>query len=198
VLGMTPGVFDMSVQGHPGKYSYCIAEDEEQSPWEPLHVEKGFEPEQSTVTVVGARGPVPVTDLRSTTPEGILNSVARVMKVAASHAGTIVVVLCAQHAIEIGKHGWTKGQVKEYLFEQTREEITQERWNEVGGARSGTVLDSGLMFHEAGGGYYHGILRTPEDVMVVVAGGNNGGFSSGISGWSYWIPSGDYIVKPIR
>ena len=39
-LGMMPGVFDMSIHGHPGKYSYCFAEDEEASPWEPLHVER--------------------------------------------------------------------------------------------------------------------------------------------------------------
>jgi len=198
VLGMVPGLFDMSVQGHPGKYSYCIAEDEEQSPWPPLHVEKGFAPGQSAVTVMGARAPVPVTDLRSTTPEGILSSVASVMRVAASHAGTIAVVLCAQHAIEIGKHGWSKEQVKRFLFERTRDEITEVQWKEAGGARSGTVLDSGLLFQEAEGRYYHGIMRSADDVMLVVAGGNNGGFSSVISGWSYWIPSGEYIIKPIR
>jgi hypothetical protein len=61
-LGMQPGIFDMAIQGHPGKYSYCIAEDEEASPWEPLSVEKGFVPGTNTVTVVGARGPIPVDE----------------------------------------------------------------------------------------------------------------------------------------
>src|SRR3989304_796639 len=139
VLGMTPGVFDMSVQGHPGKYSYCIAENEEESPWEPLHVEKGFAPDESTVTVVGARGPVPVGGsgtlpvggAESTRPEGVLELFARVAKTARSHAGTMVVAMCPQHAEAIAKHGWTKRQVKEYLFEHTKEPLTDEEWERV-------------------------------------------------------------------
>src|SRR5919197_2080407 len=56
-LGAQPGVLDRSTQGHPGKYTYCIAEHEEASPWEPLHVERGFARETSTVTVFAAEGP---------------------------------------------------------------------------------------------------------------------------------------------
>src|SRR5581483_3006017 len=56
-LGAQPGVLDRSTQGHPGKYAFCIAELEEESPWEPLHVERGFPADTSTVTVFAAEGP---------------------------------------------------------------------------------------------------------------------------------------------
>src|SRR5919198_914260 len=52
-----PGVMDKSTLGHPGKYSYCIAENEVDSPWEPLHVERGLRRDQSAVTVFAAEAP---------------------------------------------------------------------------------------------------------------------------------------------
>ena len=52
--GARPGEIDMSTLGHPGKFSYCIAENEEASPWEPLHVDLGFQAEQSALTLFAA------------------------------------------------------------------------------------------------------------------------------------------------
>ena len=57
VCGAIPGTLDRSTMGHPGKYTYCIAENEADSPWEPYHVEKGFAADTSTVTVLPALGP---------------------------------------------------------------------------------------------------------------------------------------------
>ena len=54
--GGTPGEMDRASQGQPGKYAFCCAENESASPWEPLHVERGYDREQSTVTVVAAAG----------------------------------------------------------------------------------------------------------------------------------------------
>src|SRR6185503_13685374 len=54
--GALPGEMDRATQGQPGKYSFCCAENEAASPWEPLHVERGFGRADSTVTVVGAEG----------------------------------------------------------------------------------------------------------------------------------------------
>ncbi|TAK01912.1 hypothetical protein EPO44_08705, partial [bacterium] len=54
--GEVPGITDPSTHGQPGKYSFCIAEAEDESPWEPLHVELGYPKEQSTVTLIGAGG----------------------------------------------------------------------------------------------------------------------------------------------
>ncbi|MCH7746379.1 MAG: hypothetical protein IIC84_09925, partial [Chloroflexi bacterium] len=52
-----PGLFDRSILGHPGKYSFCIAEAETETHWNPLHVERGFSAEQSAVTVFACEGP---------------------------------------------------------------------------------------------------------------------------------------------
>src|SRR5919197_641781 len=51
VMNTRPGVLDRAVFGNPGKYSFCFAENEDEHPWEPLHVERGLRPEQSAVTV---------------------------------------------------------------------------------------------------------------------------------------------------
>ena len=57
VGGARPGVADMALHGHPGKFTYCIAEDEESSPFPPLHTSLGYAPEQSVVTILGAEAP---------------------------------------------------------------------------------------------------------------------------------------------
>jgi hypothetical protein len=122
-LGMQPGIFDMAIQGHPGKYSYCIAEDEEASPWEPLSVERGFPPGTNTVTVVGARGPIPVDERSHQDAEGILDAIVRVMPHARG-TGPYVLVMGAEHADLIGrKNGWSKQQIKEYVFSKIRENV---------------------------------------------------------------------------
>jgi hypothetical protein len=54
--GGRPGLSDMSVMGSPNKFTFCASENEEDSPWEPLHVSRGFAPEQSAVTVFSVEG----------------------------------------------------------------------------------------------------------------------------------------------
>ena len=115
-----PGVLDHASQGHPGKYSFCIAENEEESPWEPLHVERGFPADTSTVTTFSARGPEPVENRVSGKPEGILYSIADTMsRVGAmmGMSGTTTVVMGPEHAGIIGRHGWSKQDVKLFLYE---------------------------------------------------------------------------------
>ena len=79
VFGMYPGSHDQSTHGFPGKYSLCIAENEEESPWEPLHVEGGFGADSDTVTVWGARGVVQVQARRAQTPEAVLLTIVDTM-----------------------------------------------------------------------------------------------------------------------
>lgn len=83
--GAIPALGDMSTFGSPAKYSYCVAENEAESPWEPLHVERGFPAEASTVTVVGAECPHNVNDHESLTAVGILTTFAGTMLNAGSN-----------------------------------------------------------------------------------------------------------------
>ncbi|MBN1829968.1 MAG: hypothetical protein JW884_12615, partial [Deltaproteobacteria bacterium] len=77
--GALPGILDRSTFGSPAKYTFCFAENEEESPWEPLHVERGFDPHHSAVTVVGAEGPHNVNDHGSASAEEVLLTVSGVL-----------------------------------------------------------------------------------------------------------------------
>ena len=77
--GATPGVMDKSTIGHPGKYSYCIAEDDDARPWPPFHTQRGLRPETSAVTVFAGEAPHYVDNHHSNDPEGVLRSVAASM-----------------------------------------------------------------------------------------------------------------------
>jgi len=193
-LGIAPGVLDHASQGHPGKYSFCIAENEEESPWEPLHVERGFSADTSTVTTFSARGPEPVENRVSGKPEGILTSIADTMSrlgAMMGMSGTTVVVMGPEHAGIIGRHGWSKQDVKLFLYENFKRPLTDF-------ARAGMVIPPGSprTFTLDGVDYLRG-CRGPEDILLVVAGGNNAGVSSVITQWSHHIPLGEYIVTPI-
>src|SRR3970282_387997 len=79
-----PGTGDMATAGTPAKFTFCVAKNEAPSPWEPLHVERGFPRETSTVTVVAAEGPHNVNDHESLSPEGILTMMAGTMAITGS------------------------------------------------------------------------------------------------------------------
>ena len=76
VGGAYPGVGDMSTQGAPSKYTYCVAENEEANPWEPLHIERGFRADQSTVTVLAGEPPHNINDHSGSTAEDILTIIS--------------------------------------------------------------------------------------------------------------------------
>ena len=60
--GAKPHEITKATMGHPAQYTFCVGENEEESPWDPLHVEKGFRPEQSTVTLFGGHSPLQIND----------------------------------------------------------------------------------------------------------------------------------------
>ena len=123
--GAKPGNVDKAVLGMPGKYSFCLGEFEEESPFEPLHVELGFSPEESVVTVIGAQGTQNVL-ASYLNPESILKMVADSMKVYGNNnyliggGGNPVVVLSPGYAKIFHGAGWTKADIKAWLFDNTK------------------------------------------------------------------------------
>jgi hypothetical protein len=117
--GAIPASGDMSTFGSPAKYSYCVAENEAASPWEPLHVERGFPPDASTVTVVGAECPHNVNDHESITAEGILTTIAGTMAITGTndvfYAAQPVVILSPEHAKTVAQGGYSKADAKRFL-----------------------------------------------------------------------------------
>jgi len=119
VGGGWPGELDKSTLGHPGKYTYCVAENEAASPWAPYHVEKGFDVEDSTVFVLAAEPPHSVTNHVANDPEGILDSIASAMSTIANNnavsSGHCAVIIGPEHARTIAGKGWTRHDVRNYL-----------------------------------------------------------------------------------
>src|ERR1051325_2420981 len=119
VGGGVPGDLDKSTLGHPGKYTYAVAENEADSPWAPYHVEKGFSPDDSTVFVIAAEPPHSVRNHVADDPEGILDSICSAMSTSANNnavsSGHCTVVIGPEHARTIAGKGWTRYDVRNYL-----------------------------------------------------------------------------------
>jgi hypothetical protein len=124
VGGGLPGTGDRATQGSPAKIASCVAEHEEASPWEPLHVEHGFPAEVSTVTSIGCEGPHNIQDHFSYSGLGILKVIAGAMGQAGSNnilaGGHPLLCLGPEHAATIARDGFSKRQVKEFLVEHAR------------------------------------------------------------------------------
>ena len=161
--GAVPGIGDHATMGSPSKYSYCFGEAENENPWEPLHVERGFKADESTVTVMGLDSPHNVNDHRSKTAEDLLDTIIDTASVAGcnnSHVpGEMLVIMSPEHAKTAADDGWSKEDVKKYIHENALVPVEL-------GDRGGRKLDSKWVID----GKVQ-ITRTPNDVVVVVAGG---------------------------
>jgi hypothetical protein len=122
--GAGPGV-DASQTGHPGKYTYCIAEYEAANPWEPLHVTRGFRREQSVVTVVNAEAPHSMTENIQTDPREIVRTFSSSMATLGVNnlysQGHPVLVLGLEHVHHFSAAGWSKRDIQQALFEAARQ-----------------------------------------------------------------------------
>jgi hypothetical protein len=170
--GGMPGKLDRSTQGQMGKIGFCIAEDEEVSPWEPLHVERGFQPGQSVVTVIGSDAPLSISDHRSRTPEDL----AWVLGWAAASAWSTnwwpleepsVFVICPEHAEMFRAAGWTKQRLRQFMFEEVRRSAGELRRGETTPA-----------VHAADPAARVPKWASPEAIVLVVAGGEAGRYSA--------------------
>lgn len=171
VGGGRPGLEDRATLGHPGKFSYCLAENEAASPWDPLHVERGFAAAASTVTVCGSEAPHNVNDHASTKPEGMLLALAGTAATTGSNnvylAGEPLVILGPEHAQTLALTGWSKREVKQRLWELIR--IQLDRFSAENLARFATI-DPARFADQPPGAEVRWCL-TPDDLMLVVAGG---------------------------
>ena len=123
--GAYPGKLDLSTQGQPSKYTYCIAENEEDSPWEPLHVERGFDAAMSTVTMVAAENPHNINENVAISGEEVLISICSAVMTTGSNNvigqdGSPVIALCPEHAATIAADGFSKNDVRTYIHEKGR------------------------------------------------------------------------------
>src|SRR5512132_4424291 len=125
VIGTIPGRLDRGTVGHPGKYSYVIAENEAESPWIPLHVQRGCKAGESAVTVLAAEAPRQWYNQLSSTPEGVLRTVCDDMRHHNSTNGQpqYVLVLAGEHMRTIANGGWSKADIQKFVFENTQNSV---------------------------------------------------------------------------
>ena len=176
VIGTLPGLLDRSTLGHGGKYTYCIAENEEQSPWPPVHVERGFRPEQNVVTVLAALAPHQFYNQLSNTAEGILTTFCAHMRISPGVRSQpeYILVIAGEHMEVIVKDGWSKDDIRQFCFQHTRTSVAELKRINI---MPGTVTPEDE--HT-----FSSVVKTPEDFIVVAAGGRAGAFSAFIPGWS--------------
>ena len=176
VIGTLPGRLDRGTLGHPGKYTYVIAENEAESPWTPLHVERGFRAEDSTVTVMAAEAPHQFYNQLSNTAKGVLTTLCDDMRVSGNTTSqpNYAVVIAGEHMQVIAGDKWTKADIRAFVFEHTQNSIAHlKRTERIAGA----VKPEDETARRP-------IVATPEDILVVAAGGRAGAFSAYIPGWA--------------
>ena len=186
VGGAWPGDLDKSTLGCPTKYTYCIAENEEASPWAPYHVEQGYAPEDSTVFAIAAEAPHSVTNHISDDPEGVLDSICSAMSTIAHNnsvsSGSCAVVISPEHGATISAKNWTRNDVKSYLWMHTRNTFADISFNH----RYGKVYNRNIpKWYRREPDERIPIVPSPENIHLFVAGGDAGRFSAFIPGWGH-------------
>ncbi len=183
-----PREVDRATLGNPGKLSYCFAEDEESSCWEPLSVERGVKPGASAVTVFAGFGLQGVVDQKSRDPESLCRSMAESLKaihnVKLAPSCDALLVVCPEHERTFRNAGWSKARVYEELYrlcEIPGEELVA---GAKGIAEGGPASLAGRSVNKF----------RPGGLMIVRAGGGAGMFSGIIGGWSAGGPRGSIPV----
>jgi hypothetical protein len=178
VGGGRPGEIDRATLGNPGKYTFCFAEREVGSPWDSLAVERGFRPDQSTVTLFAAEGVQTIVDQKSRTPESLARTFAACLRVVLhpklAMAGDAFLVVSPEHARVFQEAGWSKARLREEL--ETLLTIPGEAL-----AAGADGIAEGLPPDLVAG---KAIPKfRPGGLTIVRAGGTAGLFSAIIAGW---------------
>ena len=195
--GAVPGGTERSTLGNASKFTQCFAEWEERNPWGPLHVERGFAPEDSVVTLFTmSSGPTLIVDQDSRTGHSLGTSFGLCLEAAfhpkAHYATDVLVVVCPEHVDTFVSDGWDKAMIRERIQAVTARPIRELAGDEdcaVGfkpaqiASMDAAALDRPLPK-----------FRTPEDIHLVVAGSNAGKFSGAFHGWATG-PIGSIMVS---
>ena len=181
VVGLTgqgrPGTLDRSALGQPGKISFCFAENEEESPWEPLSVARGFEPGRDVVTLYCGDAPLSVSDHYCRDPEDVVYSIA--MAGAASFspnlypmAAETVFVISPEHARTLSAPGWSKRELAERLFESSKRRAKDLKRGERSPMLA--AFDDDVEVAK---------WLSVDEIVIVVSGGSAGRFSAVLPPW---------------
>lgn len=186
-LNMKTGKLDAASIGHPGKYSFCFAEKEPTSPWRTLSVERGYDADDTTVTVFAAEGPRQVANALNEDPIGVLRTFASAMrapsnfitgKLIGGKGAAIIVVLGHEHELAVRNSGMSQAEVRAFLAEEGRvfpKQLTD----------AGIIIETGAQHDMTPGSDGKlPVVSSPDDVILVTAGGPGAGWSAIIPSWA--------------
>ena len=176
VLGAKTGGMDGSSLGHPGKYSFCFAEDDPPDSWVPLRVDLGYPEDDTTVTVIAAEAPRQVANAQNPDGWGVLRTFAAAMRAPSTYSvgkgHQVLLVFGPEHTQAVVDAGISKDEARDFLVTESR--VTQE-W----------LTDAGVIVEE---GYQHDmspaadgklpVVPEAEDLIITTAGGAGAGWSA--------------------
>jgi hypothetical protein len=187
--GAKPQQITKATMGHPAQFTFCVGENEEESPWEPLHVEKGFRPDQSTVTLFGGHSPFQVNDHASRTAEQLALSIGWTMASVWNHKNfplfsDTVLIVCPEHAKTFAQDGWSKSDLRRFLFEKIRRPLRELRPGVNGGEGVGVSMIPlrAQSSEPPTDDTLYPKFPEPESILILVAGGTAGRFSAVVPG----------------
>ena len=188
VGGARPGGVDRSTLSTPMKFTMCFPEWEEGSPWEPLHVERGFAPSDSVVTAFAmTSGPVQIVDQESRQPDQIAGTLGlglEGMFLSKIHRMPVdaLLVVCPEHIKTLLSDGpYSKARLRDRIQEVTRRPLRDMVANEISGA--GIPLASAAKMTEAQLDMLVPKFSSDQHIHIVVAGSEAGKFSAAFHGW---------------
>jgi hypothetical protein len=176
------GEGDMDTIGTPLKYSMCLAENEDENPWEPFHVERGFQPEQSTVTVFGTIDIIHNANYQRRTDQLLMGWAAR-----ASTANSyntpfpnrsefddchFTMLMCPDHARNLKQDGYTKQAIREFMAKNSRIPLKHMLASSLLSLDS--LPSSAQWFLKIDPETLIPTIPTPDIVQIVVVGGPTG------------------------
>lgn len=203
-----PGIMDMDTLGSPTKYSLCLGENEDASPWEPYHVEKGFDRDSSVVTMFTTYALSEVEDGTGTTPEEILNTAcSTVCNQGIKSVGwwllggranpeanvevkeKSLLLVCPVHAEVFRKAGWRRQDIRDYLYKHARIPFGRLMASKEAGAFHSSHPELEWLWDSPQ--TLMPVLETPDCFEMVVAGGVGGARST------YSYGAAEPVSRPI-
>ena len=188
-LGVVPHGFEQATQGLPGRWQVCLAENEEEDPWEPLSVEGGLPAGTDAVSAMLTRTVEYVDNRHTADPEQLLADFADTL----SRSGALIfahapagIVFCPEHAQLLAGAGMSKADVRAWLVERCgRTKADLARVGKDGVGANGVRFADGSTPPEAFDRLFS--AAGPEVLPIAVAGARNAGMSMVVrvfSGWS--------------
>ena len=192
-FGIHPHVLEQATQGVPGRWSICVAENEEESPWEPFAENGGVTGGVSAVSATLTRTMEFVDNRHTPNPEDVLRDFQDTISRIGSQIfplSSVALVLCPEHAQMFATAGMSKADVQNWLIERSGR--TGAELTSMGKAE---VNRKGFRGEYEGDDTFHRFLAGPTSIPVIVAGAKNAAISMVVRIFGEWSGTAVPVVE---